>query len=214
MREEIKHLMYAYLKGIIAWKTADRIVVEVSGVGYNVYVSPGRIYEFPECGEDVKVYTYTSVREDAVSLYGFATPEELELFKLLISVSGIGPKGGLAMLSVMGVEDIRYAIMTGDAKLLSKAPGVGKKTAERVIIDLKDKINAHDFEASITESVPGKALKEDPKARDAADALIALGYSAREAEHAVGQAIKELEAQNGEDTAHSDQILKLALKYF
>lgn len=206
--------MYAYLKGIIAWKTADRIVVEVSGVGYNVYVSPGRIYEFPECGEDVKVYTYTSVREDAVSLYGFATPEELELFKLLISVSGIGPKGGLAMLSVMGVEDIRYAIMTGDAKLLSKAPGVGKKTAERVIIDLKDKINAQDFEASITESVSGKALKEDPKARDAADALIALGYSAKEAEYAVGQALKELDAQNGENAAHSDQILKLALKYF
>lgn len=206
--------MYAYLKGIIAWKTADRIVVEVSGVGYNVYVSPGRIYDFPEYGEEVKVYTYTCVREDAVSLYGFATPEELELFKLLISVSGIGPKGGLAMLSIMGVEDIRYAIMTGDAKLLSKAPGVGKKTAERVIIDLKDKINAQDFEASITESAAPKALKEDPKARDAADALIALGYSAREAEHAVEQALKELEAQSGGDGVHSDQLLKLALKYF
>lgn len=206
--------MYAYLKGVIAWKTADRIVVEVSGVGYNVYVSPGRIYEFPERGEEVKVYTYTSVREDAVNLYGFATPEELELFKLLISVSGIGPKGGLAMLSVMGVEDIRYAIMTGDAKLLSKAPGVGKKTAERVIIDLKDKINAQDFEASVTEPAAQKALKEDPKARDAADALITLGYSAREAEHAVEQALKELESQSGRGAAHSDQILKLALKYF
>lgn len=206
--------MYAYLKGIVAWKTADRIVVEVSGVGYNVYVSPGRIYDFPECGEEVKVYTYTGVREDAINLYGFITLDELELFKLLISVSGIGPKGGLAILSVMSVDDIRFAIMTGDAKLLAKAPGVGKKTAERVIIDLKDKINAQDFEASITESVPGTALKEDPKARDAADALIALGYSAREAEHAVEQALKELGAQSGEDAAHSDQILKLALKYF
>lgn len=206
--------MYAYLKGTVAQKMTDRIVVEVSGVGYNVYVSPGRIYDFPEYGEDVKVYTYTSVREDAVSLYGFVTPEELELFKLLISVSGIGPKGGLAMLSVMGVEDIRYAIMTGDAKLLAKAPGVGKKTAERVIIDLKDKINAQDFETFAADAVSGKALKEHPKARDAADALIALGYSGREAEHAVEQALRELEAQSGEDAAHSDQILKLALKYF
>lgn len=206
--------MYAYLKGTVAQKTADRIVVEVSGVGYNVYVSPGRIYDFPECGEEVKVYTYTSVREDAINLYGFVTLEELELFKLLISVSGIGPKGGLAMLSVMGVDDIRYAIMTGDAKLLAKAPGVGKKTAERVIIDLKDKINAQDLEVSVTDAVSGKALKEDPKARDAADALIALGYSGREAEHAVEQALRELEAQSKDDVMHSDQILKLALKYF
>ena len=196
------------------WKTADRIVVEVSGVGYNVYVSPGRIYDFPEYGEEVKVYTYTSVREDAINLYGFVTLDELELFKLLISVSGIGPKGGLAMLSVMSVDDIRYAIMTGDAKLLAKAPGVGKKTAERVIIDLKDKVKAQDLEEPITGTALEKTLMEHPKARDAADALVALGYSGKEAEHAVEQALRELEAQSGENEIHSDQILKLALKYF
>lgn len=206
--------MYAYLKGTVVWKTADRIVVEVSGVGYNVYVSPGRIYDFPEYGEEVKVYTYTSVREDAINLYGFVTLDELELFKLLISVSGIGPKGGLAMLSVMSVDDIRYAIMTGDAKLLAKAPGVGKKTAERVIIDLKDKVKAQDLEEPITGTALEKTLMEHPKARDAADALVALGYSGKEAEHAVEQALRELEAQSGEDEIHSDQILKLALKYF
>ncbi|MDE6686306.1 MAG: Holliday junction branch migration protein RuvA [Lachnospiraceae bacterium] len=206
--------MYAYLKGTVVQKTADRIVVEVSGVGYNVYVSPGRIYDFPEYGEEVKVYTYTSVREDAINLYGFVALEELELFKLLISVSGIGPKGGLAMLSVMSVDDIRYAIMTGDAKLLAKAPGVGKKTAERVIIDLKDKINAQDFEESVTGAVLEKTLMEHPKARDAADALVALGYSGKEAEHAVEQAFRELEIQSGEDAISSDQLLKVALKYF
>lgn len=206
--------MYAYLKGTVAWKTADRIVVEVSGVGYNVYVSPGRIYDFPEYGEEVKVYTYTGVREDAINLYGFVTLEELELFKLLISVSGIGPKGGLAMLSVMSVDDIRYAIMTGDAKLLAKAPGVGKKTAERVIIDLKDKINAQDFEESVSGAVLEKSLMEHPKARDAADALVALGYSGKEAKHAVEQAFRELEVQSGEDAISSDQLLKAALKYF
>ncbi|MDE6530710.1 MAG: Holliday junction branch migration protein RuvA [Lachnospiraceae bacterium] len=206
--------MYAYLKGTVVWKTADRIVVEVSGVGYNVNVSPGRIYDFPEYGEEVKVYTYTSVREDAINLYGFVTLDELELFKLLISVSGIGPKGGLAMLSVMSVDDIRYAIMTGDAKLLAKAPGVGKKTAERVIIDLKDKVKAQDLEEPITGTALEKTLMEHPKARDAADALVALGYSGKEAEHAVEQALRELEAQSGENEIHSDQILKLALKYF
>lgn len=206
--------MYAYLKGTVAWKTADRIVVEVSGVGYNVYVSPGRIYDFPEYGEEVKVYTYTSVREDAINLYGFVTLEELELFKLLISVSGIGPKGGLAMLSVMSVDDIRYAIMTGDAKLLAKAPGVGKKTAERVIIDLKDKINAQDPEEAVTGGVLEKTFMEHPKARDAADALVALGYSGKEAKHAVEQAFRELEVQSGEDAISADQLLKAALKYF
>lgn len=206
--------MYAYLKGTVVQKTADRIVVEVSGVGYNVYVSPGRIYDFPEYGEEVKIYTYTSVREDAINLFGFVTLDELELFKLLISVSGIGPKGGLAMLSVMSVDDIRYAIMTGDAKLLAKAPGIGKKTAERVIIDLKDKVKAQDFEAPMTGAALEKTLMEHPKARDAADALVALGYSGKEAEHAVEQVLRELEAQSGEDVIHSDQILKLALKYF
>lgn len=205
--------MYAYLKGTVVQKTADRIVVEVSGIGYNVYVSPGRLYEFPENGEEVKVYTYTSVREDAINLYGFVTQEELELFQLLISVSGIGPKGGLAMLSVMGVDDIRYAIMTGDAKLLAKAPGVGKKTAERVIIDLKDKVNAQPPEAFAPDSVLEKTLQEYPEAQEAADALIALGYSGKEAKHAVEQALRELEKKSGEDAAPSDRILKLALKY-
>lgn len=212
MRGDVKS-MYAYLRGIVAQKTSERIVVEVSGVGYNVSVSPGRIGEFPECGEEVKVYTYTSVREDAISLYGFVTLEELELFKLLISVSGIGPKGGLAMLSVMGVEEIRYAIMTGDAKLLAQAPGVGKKTAERVIIDLKDKVNAQDFEGYIADSVSEKSLREDPNAREAADALTALGYSAKEAESAVGQVLRNLDMQSGNSEVPSDQILKLALKY-
>lgn len=206
--------MYAYLKGVVAQKAADRIVVEVSGVGYNVYVSPGRIYEFPEYGEEVKIYAYTSVREDAINLYGFATPEELELFKLLISVSGIGPKGGLAMLSVMSADDIKYAIMTGDAKLLAKAPGVGKKTAERVIIDLKDKINAQELAMPAADVSSGKTLQEHPQAREAAAALIALGYSNKEAEHAAAQALRELGVQSEEDAVPSDKILKLALKYF
>lgn len=205
--------MYAYLKGIITQKFADRLIVEVSGVGYNVFVSPGRLYDFPECGREATVHTYTSVREDGISLYGFVTVEELELFKLLISVSGIGPKGGLAMLSVMSVDDIKYAIMTGDAKLLSKAPGVGKKTAERVIIDLKDKVKADEMTDYAVVSGEGQTVKLQPEAKDAVDALTALGYSAKDAEHAVEQAVKELSDQTGGKDMQSDKILKTALKY-
>lgn len=205
--------MYAYLKGIITQKFADRLIVEVSGVGYNVFVSPGRLYDFPECGREATVHTYTSVREDGISLYGFVTVEELELFKLLISVSGIGPKGGLAMLSVMSVDDIKYAIMTGDAKLLSKAPGVGKKTAERVIIDLKDKVKADEMTDYAVVSGEGQTVKLQPEAKDAVDALTALGYSAKDAEHAVELAVKELSDQTGSKDMQSDKILKTALKY-
>lgn len=205
--------MYAYLKGVISQKLADRLIVEVSGVGYNVFVSPGRLYDFPECGREATVHTYTSVREDGISLYGFVTVEELELFKLLISVSGIGPKGGLAMLSEMSVDDIKYAIMTGDAKLLSKAPGVGKKTAERVIIDLKDKVKADEMTDYAIASGEGQAIKLQPEAKDAVEALAVLGYTVKDAEHAVEQALKELSAQTGGEDLQTDKILKSALKY-
>lgn len=205
--------MYAYFKGIVTKKYADRLIVEVSGVGYNIFVSPGRLYDFPECGRETTVHTYTSVREDGISLYGFVTVEELELFRLLISVSGIGPKGGLAMLSVMSVDDIKYAIMTGDAKLLSKAPGVGKKTAERVIIDLKDKIKADELEDYVFVSGEGQAFKNQPQAKDAIDALAALGYPAKDAERAVEQAVKELSDQTDGKDLQSDKILKSALKF-
>lgn len=205
--------MYAYLKGVISQKLADRLIVEVSGVGYNVFVSPGRLYDFPECGREATVHTYTSVREDGISLYGFVTVEELELFKLLISVSGIGPKGGLAMLSEMSVDDIKYAIMTGDAKLLSKAPGVGKKTAERVIIDLKDKVKADEMTDYAIASGEGQAVKLQPEAKDAVEALAVLGYTVKDAEHAVEQALKELSDQTGGEDLQTDKILKSALKY-
>ena len=204
--------MYAYLKGIIAQKYSDRLIVEVAGIGYNVAISPGRLYDFPECGEEVKVYTYTCVREDELSLYGFVTMEELELFRLLISVSGIGPKGGLAMLSVMSVDDIKYAIMTGDSGMLAKAPGIGKKTAERVIIDLKDKVKADVMEQMTPQAAPQRSLQDNPEAKDAVQALTALGYSAKDAELAVSKAVQELSGQD-EKELHSDALLKSALKY-
>ena len=136
--------MYAYLKGTLEEVTEDNIVVEVNGIGYNVKVSGTTVEMLPGMGNEVKIYTYTLVREDALLLYGFLTRDDLEIFKKLITVNGIGPKGGLAILSVMSADALRFAIMAGDAKAIAKAPGVGNKTAERVILDLRDKISLED----------------------------------------------------------------------
>ena len=131
--------MYAYIKGELAETNPDHIVIETGGIGYQVFIS-GQTFEYlPAVGEEIKVYTYLYLREDAMILYGFLTKDDLELFKLLISVSGIGPKGGLAILSALSADDLRFAVLSGDSKAISKAPGVGAKTAQRVILELKDK---------------------------------------------------------------------------
>ena len=134
--------MIAFVSGILSDSTEDAAVVDVSGVGYRVLVSPGTLDKLPAVGTPVKLYTYFCVREDALLLYGFLTKEELGLFKQLITVSGIGPKAGLSLLSVMSVDDLRFAIFSADARAIAKAPGVGKKTAERLVLELKDKIGA------------------------------------------------------------------------
>ena len=136
--------MYAYLKGTLEEIAEDAVVVEVGNIGYNVRVSATTTQGLPGIGSEVKIYTYTLVREDAFTLYGFLTKDDLEIFKKLITVNGIGPKGGLAILSVMNADALRFAIMAGDAKSIAKAPGVGNKTAERVILDLRDKISLED----------------------------------------------------------------------
>jgi len=132
--------MIAHLKGELSAIYEDRIIIEVSGIGYNVLMPYSSIELLPGIGNTVKVYTYLSVREDAMWLYGFSTKDDLDLFKLLITVNGVGPKAGLQLLSFMGGEQLKFAIVSSDSKSISKAPGVGPKTAQRIIIDLKDKI--------------------------------------------------------------------------
>ncbi len=205
--------MYAYLKGTLEEITEDNIVVEVGGVGYNVKVSATTADLLPGLGNEVKIYTYTLVREDALSLYGFLTRDDLEVFRKLITVNGIGPKGGLAILSVMSADALRFAIMAGDAKAIAKAPGVGNKTAERVILDLRDKISLEDTlrglgEPSQTASggLSGKASVDNVMKKEAIEALVALGYSASDATNAV----KKVEVTND---ATVESILKMALKH-
>ena len=204
--------MYAYLKGTLEEITEDNIVVEVGTIGYNVKVSTTTADLLPPLGNEVKIYTYTLVREDMFSLYGFLTRDDLEIFKKLITVNGIGPKGGLAILSVMSADALRFAIMAGDAKSIAKAPGIGNKTAERVILDLRDKVSLEDTlrgwgePTGVAGTVSGGAGIDNAMKKEAIEALVALGYSVSDATAAV----KKVEVTE-ETTVES--ILKMALKY-
>lgn len=202
--------MYAYLKGTLEEIAEDAVVVEVGNIGYNVRVSATTAQGLSGIGSEVKIYTYTLVREDAFTLYGFLTKDDLEIFKKLITVNGIGPKGGLAILSVMNADALRFAIMAGDAKSIAKAPGVGNKTAERVILDLRDKISLEDTlrglgEPVVTAGAAGGGADNVMK-REAIEALVALGYSASDATNAV----KRVEV---DENSTVEGILKAALKF-
>jgi len=198
----------AFVKGIIDDISEENVVLDVGGVGYNIKISTGTAAELPGIGEEVKLYTYTCVREDMFSLFGFLSRDELEIFKKLITVNGIGPKGGLAILSVMSADSLRFAIISGDAASISKAPGIGKKTAERVILDLKDKISLEDtlVHKEMQHKLPDSSEALDAHIRnDAVEALVALGYSVTDALRAV----KEVHTEENMDV---ETILKLALK--
>ena len=204
--------MYAYIKGTIEEIAEDAVVVEAGGIGYNIKISTATAALLPGVGNEVKIYTYTLVREDAFALFGFLTRDDLEIFKKLIAVSGIGPKGGLAILSVMSADDLRFAVMAGDAKAIAKAPGIGKKTAERGVLELRDKISLEDtlngigVPADETGTAAGAQGGDNLMRREAIEALVALGYSASDATAAV----KKVEIT---ENATSETILKLALKH-
>lgn len=178
--------MYSYIKGELVEILADAIVVENRGIGYNIRI-PGSIIDSLEgVGQEVKIYTYTYVREDAMLLYGFQSRDDLHIFKLLIGVSGIGPKGALAILSVMTPDDLRFAVLADDDKTIAKAPGIGKKTAQRLIIELKDKLSLADtFVEREAQMLAAGANEKGTVRQEAVEALVALGYSSSEAMKAV-----------------------------
>lgn len=177
--------MYAYMRGEVVEINLDYIVLDVNGIGYMIYV-PTRCYEDITIGETIKVHTYLSIREDAHVLFGFLEKDDLEMFKKLIGVSGIGPKGGISILSNMTADDVRFAIASGDAKAISKAPGIGAKTAQRVIIDLKDKVSLEEaLENRLDAGAKADSVKANSARNDAIMALCALGYSQSESLRAV-----------------------------
>ena len=198
--------MYAFLKGKLAYVGEESIILDVHDVGYRILVSPASLAYLPQLGEEVKIYTYTSVREDAMWLYGFLNQDDLEIFKKLITVSGIGPKGGMAVLSVMNADTLRFAIIAGDAKAIAKAPGIGAKTAQRVILELKDKVSIE--ETLVNREVNGGvSCREDISdyTEEAVEALVALGYSSTEA-------LKAIRAIPNASDMDAEALLKAALK--
>ncbi len=195
--------MFAYIKGVVEETAQDSIVLDHDGIGYFIYVPSTVLSQLPGKGVEVKIHTYFQVKEDGFSLFGFLSKEELELFKLLISVNGIGPKAGISILSVLSAEDLRFAIASEDDKAIAQAPGVGKKTAQRVIIDLKDKI---DFVGAVESKLDAGEKNAISGARnDAILALSSLGYSQTESYKAVA------EIENA-DEMDVESIIKEALK--
>ena len=176
--------MYAFIEGQVCEKTNNTLVLMAGGVGYQISCSMNTLQAAPMTGETMRCFTWLSVREDAMELFGFATQEEKQLFLSLTSVSGVGPKMALGLLGSMPLRDLNLAILLGDVTALSRAPGIGKKTAQRIALELKDKISQADVDTSAGTSVPAAAMAADNFA-EAIEALTALGYSSTEARSAL-----------------------------
>ena len=185
----------------------DSIIVEAGNVGLAIRVPASLQPELPRLGEEVTIYTYFQVREDAMTLYGFLHSQDRDMFRQLIGVNGIGPKGGLGVLSVLSPDDLRFAVLSGDVKAICAAPGIGKKTAEKLILELRDKLKLEDALEHIA-SDPGTAGEmagQSAVQSEAVQALVALGYGSTEALRAVKQV--EIEA-----SMEAEDVLKQALK--
>lgn len=198
--------MIRFIKGVLEETTDNTIIVENNGIGFETFVSESVLAQMPPIGSEIKIHTYFHVREDIMQLYGFLTKSDLRMFELLITVNGIGPKGALGILSVLSADELRMSIFAGDAKTISKSPGIGKKTAEKLILELKDKVK---FEDSI-QSYANLSSRSDKEAQsmartDAIEALVALGYSRTESVKAVQSVVFE----SGMD---AEAVLKEALK--
>lgn len=199
--------MIAFIQGMIDDIAMDNVVIDVGGIGYNVKISADTASKLPGIGEQAKLYTYTCVREDAFLLYGFLSRNDLEIFKKCITVNGIGPKGALSILSVMDADSLRFAILSGDGKAISKAPGIGARTAERLILELKDKIKIDDdmISREIKMTAGGNALADTPQKQEAVAALVSLGYGQAES-------LKAVNAIEGVEDMEAGAVLKAALK--
>ena len=199
--------MISYIRGELVAVEKEKVIIDVGGVGYGIFMPESAMGLLPQMGNEVKLYTYLNVREDAMQLFGFLTRDDLEIFKLLIGVSGIGPKGGLSILSKLTADDLRFAIMSGDSNAISAAPGTGKKTAEKVIIELKDKLDIEQI-LNPSDSETKSAIKMDSSANEvqseAVQALVALGYGSTES-------LKAVNKVNSENMT-VEEVLKQALK--
>lgn len=199
--------MISYIRGNLAFLEEEKVIVDVGGVGYGVYMTGPGMSRLGSVGTEVLIHTYLNVKEDAMQLYGFLTRDELYVFRLLISVNGIGPKAAMGILSALTPDDLRFAVMAGDVKAISAAPGIGKKTAEKLILELKDKLKLEDVleqKESLAEGVVSQLPGEIQN--DAVQALMALGYGSTESL----KAVRQVEIFEG---ITSEELLKQALKH-
>lgn len=193
--------MFAHIDGIVAEKNPDSIVLDVHGVGYELYVSKATLSIAPAAGERMKLFCLLNVREDAMELYGFYSREEKHMYERLRGVSGVGSKTALQILSAMSVRELSIALISGDANALTKVPGIGKKTAQRLVLELKDKVD--DEQIAGAAAVTPKVGSNGPEA-EAIAALMALGYNSNEAARAVSRV--------ADQTSDVNQMIFLALK--
>ncbi len=200
--------MIAYIRGPLEEKRPDSVVVEAGGVGYRISVPTSVLSELPPLGEEVKLHTYFSVSDAGIGLYGFLSWADLEMFGQLIGVNGVGPKSAMGILSALRPDELRMAVIAGDAKTISRAPGIGNKTAQRIILDLKDKVKAEDILYGIADAPEPKEglLGIGETGKEAVEALTSLGYSAGEAANAV----RKVEITDG---MTAEDVLKGALRH-
>lgn len=201
--------MISYIRGELVAIEEEKVILDVGGVGYGIFMPGQSMGKLPPIGHEIKLYTYLNVREDAMQLFGFLTQDDLKVFKLVIGVSGIGPKGGLSVLSQLTPDDLRFAVLSNDVKAISATPGIGKKTAEKLIIELKDKLSMddvleHAYEQDGETSVSSGTYTSVQT--DAVQALTALGYGNTEAL----KAVKKVEITEDSDV---EDVLKQALKF-
>ena len=190
--------MYEYIIGKYKGINRDYIIIENNGIGYKIFTSGATMAAMPKIDDEVKVYIEQIVREDFIGLYGFETMEELEMFKLLLSINGVGSKAALSLLSISRINNLRYAIIMGDEKHLCRAPGIGKKTAGRIILELKDKIKKEEIVVGSEDSSEFEDLVPSNASNiaEALGALLALGYSEKEAEMAIKKVNKDDTLEN------------------
>lgn len=200
--------MYAYIEGKLADKSPTTLVINAGGIGYEISCTQSALANAPQINEITRVYTYLCVREDAMELMGFESAEEKRMFLRLISVSGIGPRTALGILGAMPLKDLTLALMTGDTAMLARAPGIGKKTAQRLALELKDKLSADDFSVSpLPDQLGGQQGVQQGAVGEAIAALQSLGYTPQEAARAVSAACK-----SGADETKADEMVRIALR--
>ena len=200
--------MIAYIKGTVEEILEDRVILEAGNMGYNIFMPMGAVEHLLHKGQEIKIHTYLNVKEEALQLFGFLTRDDLNTFKLLLGVNGIGPKAALGVLSGLSADELRFAVLADDVKTISRAPGIGKKTAQKLILELKDKFNIQEALEMKTEHVQTAGGEETDLAdvkKEAVEALTALGYSGADALRAVKKV--ELTPDMSVET-----LLKLALK--